>query len=212
MSRSHYAGTDASHGGCSDLWRWCCRWDNGANSEVGHSGPWNQSPTPRKEEVKGQPQVMYGLKEYLNPVFTLTEDYIWYLFMARSNLNSLQNQGKKKCVEYLMTSADVKILNAWLLTTATISPDSEADSEEWSDPRGSTCTGTHWLPWYLRVTMNQPRCRGYPAPASVSCLPSTMFLAAFACCVWVMKLQPWYFVLRQQNATVNMGKGDTSTV
>lgn len=97
MSRSHYAGTGASHWGCSDLWRWCCRWDNGANSEVGHSGPWNQSPTPRKEEVKGQPQVMYGLKEYLNPVFTLTEDYIWYLFMARSNLKFITEPEKKMC-------------------------------------------------------------------------------------------------------------------
>lgn len=61
-------------------------------------------------------------------------------FLARSNLNSLQNH--KKCVECLMTSGDVKILNAWLLTD-TICPDSEADSEEWSDPRGSSCTGTH---------------------------------------------------------------------
>lgn len=106
MSRSHNAGTDASRGGCSDLWRRCCRWDNGANSEVGHSGACNQSPATRKEEVEGQPQVMYDLREHLNPVLTLADDHIWDLFVARSNLNSLQNQ--EKCVEYLMTSGDVR--------------------------------------------------------------------------------------------------------
>lgn len=171
-------------------------------------GPGTRAQPRERRRSRANRKSCMAWGKHLNPVFTLAEDYIWDRFVARSNLNSLLNH-KKMC--WIFTLGDVKILNAWSLTTAAVCPDSEADAEEWSDPRGSSCTGTHWLPWYLRGTMNQACCRGHPTPASISCLPSTMFLAAFACCVWVMKLQPWYFVLRQQNPTVNMRKGDTST-
>lgn len=69
MPRSYCAGADARRGRCSDLRRRRRRWDNGANSEVGHSGAWDQSPASRKEEVKGQPQVTYVLRGILKSLF-----------------------------------------------------------------------------------------------------------------------------------------------
>lgn len=92
MSRAHSAATDAGRGGCTDLWRRRCWWDHGADSEVGHSGSRNQSPAPREEEVKGQPQVMYGLNEYFNPILMYTQDWyhslklglIW-IYLTRNN-------------------------------------------------------------------------------------------------------------------------------